>query len=169
MKKTLSVILAVIMMFAVVPMASFAADVQANEIKEIVVDFIYPVIGDKAYTDSFLESDGVEVVDAKWFEESSDAFIGEDSQFKAGKYFIQVTFKAADGNVLADRVSVVINGKNAIDVTDNGDGTVTASGLFEIEESGEETHQFSFLRFFEAVKTILLAIVRFFGEMIGLN
>ncbi len=169
MKKTLSIILAVIMMFSVIPMASFAEDVQPVEVKEIVIDFINPAIDEPAYTESFVDGEGVSVTDAAWFEKSSNKFIDETVLFSAGQYYIQAILKADKGYYLSDDLSVIINGKEAATVYANSDGTVTAIGEFDITETKEDNTLSAILRFLNTVKTIALAIIRFFGEMVGLK
>lgn len=181
MKKVLAIVLAVIMMLSIVPMTSFAEDTEGavitevtetetekTEVKEIVIDFISPVLGEPAYADCFVDSEGISVLEAKWFEVKSDDFIDETVAFSAGKYYIQAVIEADEGYYFADELSVVINGSEALDVSANEDGTITAVAAFEIAEQPEEEPS-AFMRFFNAVATIFLAIVRFFGEMIGLN
>lgn len=187
MKKLLSVILAVIMILAVVPMAAFAEDVitettettetpevpekTAEKIEEVSIDFVYPAVGEAAVTDYILDGDKCVLASASWFEASSDKFIDEETTFSAGMYYIQATLKAQDGYEFAENVNVVINGIKALSIEFNEDGTITVIGGFAVEEKPEETNEvLAFLqKLIESVKNVFLTIVRFFGTMIGLK
>lgn len=180
MKKLLSVILAVMMILAVVPMAAFAEDIAVSEttetteetaekIVEIVIDFVYPAAGEPAYTDYMLDSIQCTLESARWFEVSSDQFIDEGKPFSAGEYYIEATFKAQDGFEFFEDADVIINGAKALDVQLNEDGTLTAVGGFTVaEEAGNDVLSF-IQNLINTVKTLFLTIVRFFGTMIGLK
>ena len=183
MKKLLSVILAVMMILAVVPMAAFAEDIAVSEtteatetteettekIVEIVIDFVYPAAGKPAYTDYMLDGIQCTLESARWFEASSDQFIDEGTPFSAGEYYIEATFKAQDGFEFAEGTDVIINGAEALDVQLNEDGTLTAVGGFTVEAE-ESDDILSFIqRLINTVKTVFFTIVRFFGTMIGLK
>lgn len=167
MKKVLSIILAAVMLLAVLPIATFAEDETATVINEIEIDFIYPAAGEPAYADYFLVTDGCAVKEAHWFEVSSDKFIDEDATFSAGTYYMEVSFAEDEGYEFGEEVTVLINGQEAINVTANEDGTITAVAQFEIEE--EEEPQSIFARFFSTLRTVFLTIIRFFGELVGLK
>lgn len=143
------------------------AEAEPVEISEITIDFISPILGEPAFTDFLLETEGVYVADAAWFEVNSDKFIDDETNFSAGKYYIQVTFDVEGENYFSKDVKVIINGESSLDVSVNPDGTITAVAAFEIEE--EPVEQSFFARIFSAIRTVFLTIVRFFGEMIGLN
>lgn len=178
MKKLLSIILAAIMLLAVVPVASFAEDevnpnepietVETVKIDKIVIDFIYPEFGEAALTDYFLENTDCDVVKTEWFEASSDKFIDDSATFSEGIYYMQVTFSAQEGAEFTDDVEVTINGKDALNVEVNSDGTVTAIAEFTVEKDQPQIVSI-FQRLIDAIKTVFLAIVHFFGTMVGLK
>ena len=144
------------------------ADPEPNEIEEIVIDFSYPKFGETASANYFLENKDCTVEGTRWFEVSSDKFIDEDATFGEGKYYIEVTLKAADGNTFSKDVKAIINGSDALSVTVNEDGTVTAIAEFSIEKEVSPVLSF-FQKLINTVKTVFLTIVRFFGTMIGLK
>lgn len=167
MKKILSIILAAVMLLAVLPIATFAEDENQFVINEIEIDFIYPTAGEPAYSDYFLVTTGCTVSEAHWFEAKSDKFIDADSTFSAGTYYMEVTFETEEDFEFGEEVNVIINGKDAVNVAANEDGTITAVAEFEVAEKEEQPSIFA--RLFSTLKTVFLTIIRFFGELVGLK
>lgn len=144
------------------------ADPEPCEIEEIVIDFAYPKLGEAASATYFLENEDCTVEGVRWFEVSSDKFIDEDATFGEGKYYVEATLKAADGNVFSENVKAIVNGNDALSITVNEDGTVTVIAEFNIER--EIPQALLFLQnLINTVRTAFLTIVRFFGTMIGLK
>lgn len=131
MKKFLSAFLAVMMLLAVLPVASFAegeAPAEPEVINCVAATIAEAVAGEELVNDFTCLTENVQITEVKWFDVDAGTFCETLTFAEDTDYIVYVTATAADGYIFAsDDIDVEINGESARVAVAEGGKTLTAT------------------------------------------